>query len=217
MPKEMIAILDFGSQYSQLIARRVREHNVYSKIFNADTPATRLSQSHIKGLILSGGPASVYEQNAPKPDKAIFDLNVPILGICYGMQLGCQMLGAQILPTQKHEYGRTNLHILDKTDLFANLTDSTVVWASHADQIVDLGSEFVTLATTESCPFAAVRHKKGNSSASSFTLRSLTRQKARRYCKTSFTISVTVAAIGKLAISSVKPSSRFALWSATVR
>ena len=160
MPKEMIAILDFGSQYSQLIARRVREHNVYSKIFNADTPATRLSQSHIKGLILSGGPASVYEQNAPKPDKAIFDLNVPILGICYGMQLGCQMLGAQILPTQKHEYGRTNLHILDKTDLFANLTDSTVVWASHADQIVDLGSEFVTLATTESCPFAAVRHKK---------------------------------------------------------
>jgi GMP synthase (glutamine-hydrolysing) len=162
MNREMIAILDFGSQYSQLIARRVREHNVYSEIFRADITAKQLRQLPMKGLILSGGPASVYSKDAPKCDRKIFELGLPILGICYGMQLGCKILGSQVIPAQRREYGRTTLSIIDKSDLFANLPDSITVWASHGDQVSKLGDDFVTLATTETCPYAAVRHREKN-------------------------------------------------------
>jgi len=160
MSREMIAILDFGSQYSQLIARRVREHNVYSAIYRADMTVEELSQLGVKGLILSGGPASVYDKNGPKCDKRIFELDVPILGICYGMQLGCKILGAEIVAAEKREYGRTSLSVLDKNDLFANLPDSTTVWASHGDEVGELGDDFVRLATTKTCSYAAVRHKE---------------------------------------------------------
>ena len=160
MSHETIAILDFGSQYGQLIARRVREHNVYSQICRADIPAQELAKLPLKGLILSGGPASVYTEGAPRCDEKIFDLGVPILGICYGMQLGCQILGAKIDRAEKREYGRTTLSIIDKSDLFANLPDSITAWASHGDQISELNEDFVKLATTSSCPFAAARHKK---------------------------------------------------------
>ncbi len=160
MSHEIIAILDFGSQYCQLIARRVREHNVYSQIFRADTTAKQLSQLPLRGLILSGGPASVYDKNTPKCDEKIFEMGVPILGICYGMQLGCRILGAEIIAADKHEYGRTSLSIVDKSDLFANMPDSTTVWASHGDQVSKLSDDFVPLAITPTCPFAAVRHKQ---------------------------------------------------------
>jgi len=192
MSREIIAILDFGSQYSQLIARRVREHNVYSRICRADITADELSrlglpdgqdsgQAGVRGLILSGGPASVYDEDAPRCDEKIFELGVPILGICYGMQLGCQILGAKIVPAKRREYGRINLQIAPASaprfrgdkftpakagaesrggNLFANLPDSITAWASHGDQVADLGNDFVILATTETCPFAAVRHKK---------------------------------------------------------
>jgi len=160
MKHEAVVIIDFGSQYVQLIARRVREHNVYSQIFPADIKAEQLRNLGVKGLILSGGPASVYEKSAPRCDEAIFELGVPILGICYGMQLGCKILGAQIIRAQSREYGRTNLSILDKSDLFANLPASTMVWASHGDQVGQLGDDFISLATTRTCPFAAVRHRK---------------------------------------------------------
>jgi GMP synthase (glutamine-hydrolysing) len=160
MSHETVAILDFGSQYGQLIARRIREHSVYSRIVSAGTPAKDLKQAGLKGIILSGGPASVYDKNAIRCDEKIFDLGIPVLGICYGMQLGCQILGAKVVAAKSREYGRTHLSILDKTDLFAGLPDSTTVWASHGDQIEDVGSQFVKLAETRSCPFAAVRHKK---------------------------------------------------------
>lgn len=160
MSHEVIAILDFGSQYGQLIARRVREHNVYSIICRADITAEELSRMGVKGLILSGGPASVYEKGAPRCDEKIFELGVPILGICYGMQLGCQILGAKVVSAPKREYGRTALFILDKNDLFANMPDTITAWASHSDQVGSLGDSFIKLASTESCLFAAVRHKK---------------------------------------------------------
>ena len=160
MPREKIAILDFGSQYVQLIARRVREQNVYSIICRPETSARKLKSMDIKGLILSGGPASVYDENAPKCDEKIFDLGVPILGICYGMQLGCEILGAKIIPAEKREYGRTKLSVIDNTDLFRNLPDTITAWASHGDQIGRLSSDFVKLAITRTCPFAAVKHKK---------------------------------------------------------
>ena len=157
---EMIAILDFGSQYGQLIARRVREHSVYSVICHADVTAEQLRQLGVKGLILSGSPASVRDENSPKCDEKIFELEVPILGICYGMQLGCKILGAEIIAAKKREFGRTNLSILDKSDLFANLPDSITAWASHGDQVGELNGDFVRLATTQTCPFAAVRHSE---------------------------------------------------------
>ena len=160
MSREIIAILDFGSQYGQLIARRVREQNVYSQICRADITAQELSQLGVKGLILSGGPASVYDEKAPRCHDKIFELGVPILGICYGMQLGCQVLGATIVAAKRREYGRTNLFIIDKDDLFANLPDSITAWASHGDQIGELSDDFIKLATTDTCPFAAVRHDK---------------------------------------------------------
>jgi GMP synthase (glutamine-hydrolysing) len=160
MSREMIAILDFGSQYGQVIARRVREHSVYSRICRANTTAKELSQMGVKGIIMSGGPASVYEKNAPRCDEKIFELGVPILGICYGMQLGCQILGAEVIPAQKREYGRTNLDITDHNDLFANLPDSIIAWASHGDQVRQMGKDFDKLASTDTCPFAAVRNKK---------------------------------------------------------
>jgi GMP synthase (glutamine-hydrolysing) len=160
MSRETIAILDFGSQYGQLIARRVREQNVYSRICRADIPAKQLEEMNVAGLILSGGPASVYDGGAPRCDEKIFKLGVPILGICYGMQLGCQMLGARLVRAEKHEYGRANLSILDKSDLFMNLPDATAVWASHCDQIEELSEGFVKIAETATCPFAAVKHEK---------------------------------------------------------
>jgi GMP synthase (glutamine-hydrolysing) len=162
MNHELIAILDFGSQYSQLIARRVREHNVYSEIFRADIPAKQLRQLPLKGLILSGGPASVYSKDAVECDRKIFELGLPILGICYGMQLGCKFLGGKVIPAQKREYGRTALSIIDKGDLFAHLSDSITVWASHGDQVSELGNDFCVLATTETCLYAAVRHNNKN-------------------------------------------------------
>ncbi|HNS19787.1 MAG TPA: glutamine-hydrolyzing GMP synthase [Sedimentisphaerales bacterium] len=160
MIREMIAILDFGSQYGQLIARRVREQNVYSRICPAGTSAEELARMPLKGIILSGGPASVYQPNAPRCDERIFNLGVPILGICYGMQLGCQILGAEVIPAKSREYGRGTLAIYDKNDLFATLPDETPIWASHGDQVGNLGDGFVTLASTKTCPHAAVRHRE---------------------------------------------------------
>ena len=161
MSHETIAIIDFGSQYGQLIARRVREHKVYSKIYQPDVSSGELSKNGTRGVILSGGPASVYAENAPACDEKIFDLGVPVLGICYGMQLGCKILGADISPAKSREYGRTNLMVTDKGDLLAEIADSTTVWMSHGDQVNQLSEDFVSLATTDTCPFAAVRHKKG--------------------------------------------------------
>ncbi len=161
MNHETIAILDFGSQYTQLIARRVRELNVFSQILPAGTSAKELSQPDIKGIILSGGPASVYDDNAIRCDENILRLDVPILGICYGMQLACRALGAKVVAAKSAEYGRTELSVLDKSDLFSNLPDSMTAWASHGDQIENSAGSFVRLAGTKTCPFAAVRHKNG--------------------------------------------------------
>ncbi len=161
MSREVVAIIDFGSQYGQLIARRVREHNVYSQIYQPDVKAEKLAQLGVKGLILSGGPASVYSENAPACDKKIFELGVPVLGICYGMQLGCKILGADISPAKSREYGRTDLKVIEKNDLFKNLPDATTAWMSHGDQVNQLPDDFTPLATTPNCPYAAVRHNSG--------------------------------------------------------
>ena len=156
---EVIPILDFGSQYAQLIARRVREKGVYSALVRPDISLDELRKLNPKGLILSGGPSSVYEADAPKCDLRIFDLGVPILGICYGMQLGAHILGGQVKPAKAREYGRAKLTVAGDDALVRGLPADTTVWMSHGDQIHELPAEFVPLATTPTCPYAAMKHR----------------------------------------------------------
>ena len=155
---EFIAILDFGSQYTQLIARRVRENRVYCEILRHDTPASRLRTYNLKGIILSGGPAGVYEKGAPRCDPEIFHLGVPVLGVCYGMQLGCEILGGTVYPAEEREFGSTTIELAGEDPLFQGLKGRTTVWMSHGDQVKNLPPAFKNLASTATCPHAAVRH-----------------------------------------------------------
>jgi GMP synthase (glutamine-hydrolysing) len=156
---ECVLIFDFGAQYGQLIARRVREQNVFCQIVRHDLSAARVAELRPRGLIFSGGPASVYEPGAPQCDPAIFDLGIPILGICYGMHLACQVLGGEVRPGASREFGRAHCRIQEVDGLFAGVPDETVVWMSHGDQVEVAGQEFVPLAATDTCPVAAVRHR----------------------------------------------------------
>jgi GMP synthase (glutamine-hydrolysing) len=156
---ERILVLDFGSQYAQLIARRVREQNVYCEIIRHDLSATLIASKRPKGIILSGGPSSVYEEGAPKCDPEIFRLGIPVLGICYGMQLACHALGAQVGHCQAREFGRATLKIQDSQGLLTGLPPQMDVWMSHGDQVSALSSDFVSLGQTPTCPVAAVQHR----------------------------------------------------------
>ncbi len=159
---ELVTVLDFGSQTAQLIARRVREAGVFSMMVRPDIPAKELLAMAPKGIILSGGPSSVYEPGAPKCDPAIFDLGIPVLGICYGMQLACHTLGGKVSPAGHREFGRANLTVSDRSGLLAAIPGKTSVWMSHGDQVTGLGEAgFETLASTPTCPQAAVRLLKG--------------------------------------------------------
>ena len=144
---EVILILDFGSQYAQLIARRVREAGAFSMLMAPDTPLEDLAAIRPRGLILSGGPSSLSEGGAPRCDDRLFDLGVPVLGICYGMQLGCQILGCRIERAEAREYGRAKLTIRDQSDLLAGLPADTAVWMSHGDQVHSLSEDLEILAT----------------------------------------------------------------------
>ena len=155
---ERVLVLDFGSQYGQLIARRVREQNVFCQVVRHDLSAARIGELAPRGLILSGGPASVYEPNAPRCDPALFDLGIPVLGICYGMHLACQALGGEVRPSAHREFGRAVIRIHESNGLFAGVPTETVVWMSHGDQVRAAGTAFVPLAATDTCPVAAVRH-----------------------------------------------------------
>ena len=158
---EQIVILDFGSQYTQVIARRIREGNVYCTILPYNTPAKKLSALRAKGLVLSGGPASVYAPKAPHPDPRIFDLGVPVLGICYGMQLLAHYLGGKVEPGQKREYGKGTLQIKDRAcELFVTLPAKLQVWNSHGDKLTKLPTGFKPVAVTENSSYAAIEDRE---------------------------------------------------------
>ena len=157
--KELVLILDFGSQYAQLIARRVRENNVYSEIVPYDVSPDKIRSLHPSGIILSGGPASSYGESAPVCDKEVLAMGVPVLGICYGMHIGCQLLGAKVKAAKSREYGRARLHVGDSSPLLKSLGKSETVWMSHGDQVNDLPDEFISLARTDTCPYAVVKHR----------------------------------------------------------
>lgn len=156
---ETVLVLDFGSQYAQLIARRVREQNVYCEIIRHDLSAAAISAKKPSGIILSGGPASVYEDGAPKCDPELFRLGLPVLCICYGMQLACEALGGRVSHCESREYGRASLRIGDSEDLLAGLPPEMDVWMSHGDQVEEVSADFLPLAATSTCPYAAVKHK----------------------------------------------------------
>jgi GMP synthase (glutamine-hydrolysing) len=157
--KEKILILDFGSQYTQLIARRVRELGAYCEIYPHDLPLSRIKAYQPRGIILSGGPSSVNQENAPLCDRGIFDLAVPVLGICYGLQLITKFFGGEIGKSQKREYGKAHIFLEGKDRFFQGLRDGDVVWMSHQDRILAMPKGFATLAHSDNSPFAAFRHK----------------------------------------------------------
>ncbi len=151
-----IVILDFGSQYSELIARRVRETEVFSLVLGYATSAEELRAMAPKGIILSGGPSSVYEEGAPVCDPAIWDLGIPVLGVCYGMQLMVQQLGGAVVAAGRAEYGKAPLHVDDPTDLLTNVDQGSTMWMSHGDSVERLPAGFVRLAHTDNTPEAAI-------------------------------------------------------------
>ena len=157
---QRVVILDYGSQYTQLIARRIREQQVFSEIIRFDTPAEELRRNMPKGIVLSGGPNSVFEAGAPGIDPGIFELGVPVLGICYGMQLMSQQLGGKVEPGTSREYGKTEMTTEPENQLFTGLPEKFTVWMSHGDRVSSLPEGFSVSATSCNCPYAAIRDEK---------------------------------------------------------
>ena len=153
-----ILIIDFGSQYTQLIARKIRESKVYCEIYPYNSPLSKIKQYNANAIILSGGPSSVYDKNAPIISKDLFKLNVPFLGICYGMQIMAHLLGGEVKPAKNREYGHSKLEILRKSSLLKGCGKSSLVWMSHGDVIVKIPTGFKITAQTETCDTAAFEY-----------------------------------------------------------
>ena len=156
MSHQTIVVLDFGSQFTQLIARRLRELSVYSEILPFDTPAAEIARRAPAGIILSGGPKSVSEEGAPKCEPAVFTAGVPILGICYGMQLMTATLGGEVAPAPHREFGLANIRITPNAPLFASVPEELRVWASHGDFVAAAPAGFAVTATSANAPVAAM-------------------------------------------------------------
>jgi GMP synthase (glutamine-hydrolysing) len=160
--RDAVAIIDFGSQYSQLIARRVREHHVYCELLPHDVSPERLRALNPKGFILSGGPASVYGEHAPQVPRFVLESGLPVLGICYGMQLLAHQLGGEVAPSDKREYGHAVLHLADGAGpLFANVPPDSSVWMSHGDTVTRLPDGFGVMARSDNSPVAAIANDRG--------------------------------------------------------
>ena len=157
---QTIAVLDFGSQLTQVIARRIRECSVYSKIYHFSTPAATLREEGVVGIILSGGPQSVYAKTAPHPDPEIFKLGVPVLGICYGVQLMGHFLGGTVAHSKAREYGHGHLTIKRPGKLFAGLPKKLRIWNSHGDKLTKLPPGFVATAVSDNSPFSGIEDAK---------------------------------------------------------
>jgi len=160
MKEVPIVVLDFGSQYTQLIARKLRESGVYTEVVPYREDIQAIKARKPKGIILSGGPASVYAKDAYKPDDGIWDLGLPILGVCYGMQLISQHFGGEVQPADHHEYGKAKLHIEDEnTPIFKDISQDSIVWMSHGDKVTKLPEGFKVIGTSENSPYAAIANE----------------------------------------------------------
>ena len=156
---DSIIILDFGAQYARLIARRIREKNIYCEIKPHDTPIEEIKKMSPKAIILSGGPESVHEKDSPRIDKRVWDLGIPILGICYGMQLIAKEMGGNVEPGEKSEYGSTQIEVLEKGNLFDGLEKELICWMSHKDIVKKLPKDFKVLASSKNIPIASFGNK----------------------------------------------------------
>jgi len=157
-----VAVLDFGGQYSHLIARRIRGLGVYAALLPFDTSLVSLREMQVKGVVLSGGPSSVYDPGAPHPDREVFSGGIPVLGICYGYQLLVQAHGGEVSRTARREYGKSKLKITNKASIFSGIDgESITCWMSHGDSATRLPGELVSMATSENSPYAAIRSKDG--------------------------------------------------------
>lgn len=159
---ETILILDFGSQYTQLIARRIRELNVYSEIHPFNYSLESIKELNPVGIILSGGPMSVYDEDSPQISNEIFSLNIPVLGICYGLQLICKNFEGTVEPAKNREYGKAYLEVISNNSLFKNVNDKSIVWMSHGDYITNLPNNFDVIAKTENSPICAIANEEKN-------------------------------------------------------
>lgn len=162
MEKEIVIVLDFGGQYNQLIARRVRECNVYCEVLPCTVSLNRIKEIAPKGIIFTGGPASVYAPDAPSIDPAIFKMGIPILGICYGCQLMTYLLKGKVTPAPKREYGRTQVKVDTNSRLFTGISPETICWMSHTDYIETPAEGFKVIAHSDSCPIAAIEDTANN-------------------------------------------------------
>ena len=156
---DTVLVLDFGSQYTQLIARRIRESNVYSEILPWDIDENKIKKINPVGIILSGGPESVTDSFTPRIPQIAFDLNVPLLGICYGMQTLAEQMGGQVISSSHKEFGHAELTLENESNLFEGLSTNENVWMSHGDQVQDLPDSFKLIASTKNAPIAAMQHK----------------------------------------------------------
>ena len=160
MKNELVIVLDFGGQYNQLIARRVRECNVYCEVMAYNTSVEKIKEMNPKGIIFTGGPNSVYGEDSPLCDKEIFELGIPVLGICYGSQLTAHVLGGKVATAPVSEYGKTEVAVDTTSKLFENVSNSTICWMSHTDYIEQAPADFKVTAHTPVCPVAAMEHEE---------------------------------------------------------
>ncbi|MDD3206744.1 MAG: glutamine-hydrolyzing GMP synthase, partial [Lachnospiraceae bacterium] len=162
MEKELVIVVDFGGQYNQLVARRVRECNVYCEIYSYKTDINKIKEMNPKGIILTGGPNSCYEEGAPTYSKELFELGIPVLGLCYGAQLMMHVLGGKVERAKVREYGKTEIFVNNKTKLFEGISDSTICWMSHFDYIAEMAAGFTSIAHSKDCPVAAAQCEAKN-------------------------------------------------------
>ncbi len=162
MDRELVLVIDFGGQYNQLVARRVRECNVYCEIYSYKAALEKIKEKNPKGIILTGGPNSVYEEGAPSASKELFNLGIPVLGLCYGAQLMAHVLGGKVERAANREYGKTDITLDDSSDLFKGISTNNTCWMSHFDYISKLPEGFKSVAHTENCPVGAMECKDRN-------------------------------------------------------
>ena len=157
--KEMVVVVDFGGQYNQLIARRVRENNVYCEVYPYNKALEKIKELQPKGIIFTGGPASVYEDNAPKMEAEVFELGIPVLGMCYGMQFMAHTLGGHVTSAETREFGKTPTYVDVSSPLFKGLSEEEIVWMSHVDYVAKVPEGFKIVAHTKDCPVAAMQNE----------------------------------------------------------